>query len=178
MISDPNLGEKAMNEKAMKMTSLKTCLILIGALAALASSGSAAKVTYTGPWGGQWTTATNWSGSAVPTSSDDAILNANNQVYLNLGSGNQTIANLTGNAAGSGTILVFSESSSITNVFNVTGAINLTNNSSSAIDVATKNSASNYYAIQTPSLTVRSLNVLSGSWLTAGPGSTWNVQSL
>ena len=161
----------------MKMTSLKTCLILIGALAALASSGSAATVTYTGPANGAWTTAGNWSGGAVPTSSDDAILNATNQVYLNLSIGNQTIANLTGNAAGNGTIRVFGASSSTTNVFNVTGAINLTNNSSSTISVATFNSASNYYAIQTPSLTVRSLNVLSSSWLTAGPGSTWNVQS-
>ena len=148
----------------------KALSLIASALLALSSSAWAANVTYTGPDAGQWTTAGNWTGgSGVPTSSDNAILNGNTQVFLNLDSGNQTITNLSGNSSNG--IRVYGS----TNVFTVTGAINLP---TANINVATTDSSSTYYAIQSPSLTANNLVVVPNSWLTAGPGSTWNLNGI
>jgi autotransporter-associated beta strand protein len=46
------------------------------------------------------------------------------------------------------------------------------------VSVSTTDSSSTYYAIQSPSLTAKDLIVAPNSWLTAGPGSTWNLNGI
>ena len=50
-------------------------LVLAAAFCA-AFAGSAATLTYTGANGGDWDTASNWDGGAVPTIADDVVINA------------------------------------------------------------------------------------------------------
>lgn len=49
------------------------------------SVAAASTVTYTGPSGGAWETASNWSGGVVPTSTDDVVIDTGVVVGINRG---------------------------------------------------------------------------------------------
>jgi YD repeat-containing protein len=69
---------------------LRSCKLLIGALAVLLLAPSAASAaectdTWTGPSEGTWQTASNWSGKHVPNSSDVACIGSGNTVTVSEG---------------------------------------------------------------------------------------------
>ena len=136
---------------------------------ALAQPLRAADVVYDGPANGQWTNATNWSGDILPGAIDNVFsTNGSATVWLSLSATTSvSISNLT---ISNGAFRLFGN----TGVLSVSGAINVTNHN---LFVSTTGSNSTYYAIQTPLLNASNANlaVLSSSWLTAGPGTTWTL---
>ena len=65
---------------------MKRIGMIVGILA-LAVAANAAVVTYTGTSNANWSAGSNWSDSAVPDASDDAVINAGSTVNFDYGSG-------------------------------------------------------------------------------------------
>ena len=168
---------KPLNHKLTTMNppkNLKIALLCFATLSAgLSYPLSAADVSWDGPFGGQWTNATNWSGDVLPGAGDNVFLTNGNQTWLNLSaSTGPTISNLTIGSTGSSSVRFFGD----TGVLTVSGAVSMPNAGTGLI-FSTTGSNSTYYALQTPLLDASNNNIAlsAGAWLTAGPDSTWNI---
>jgi fibronectin-binding autotransporter adhesin len=143
------------------------CLAFIAAC--VASSATAANITWSGTTTASWSNPANWAGGVLPGASDNAILSSGSQAYLTLSSTfGPTLTNLT---VSTNSLRIFGN----TGVLNVSGSVGVPTN---AILFNTSGTSPTYYALQTPLLSGNQILVASNSWLTAGPNSTWNLNSI
>ncbi|NDP21050.1 MAG: T9SS type A sorting domain-containing protein [Paludibacter sp.] len=125
---------------------LKYCLYLL-LLLTISSSTFAASISYTGVTGGNWNVPGNWSGSALPTSSDDVTINGKTVVIqsgdaiainrllvqtsattagiLNITGGSLTINQTTGNASNDACFLMGGTINNSAGTVNINNAITL-----------------------------------------------------